>query len=112
MSFLQRAKEKAAELGSATKRQTIRGKLEIDVRRIEGKISDEKDRIGHALFPSLQDGSLKTEVAEVQEHLDAIAAFQQGLDAKRKEIDDLKDDRDLTPEEEKAAEAEAAAASG
>ena len=38
MSFFQRAKEKAAEIGSATKRQTIRGKLEIDARRIEGKV--------------------------------------------------------------------------
>ena len=67
-------------------------KLEIEVRRLEGKISDEKNGIGRAVFPLLEAGTLAVDNADVSAHMSAIATIGAELAAKRKEIQDLGDD--------------------
>lgn len=94
MSFFKRAKEVAGDLGAAGKRQAQRGKLEVEVRRLEGKISSEKDAIGQALYPLLERGELQVDLPEVHEHLKAIADLQGELGVKRAEIEALKEGGD------------------
>ena len=89
MSFFKRAKEKAGDLADASKRQAQRGKLEIEVRRLESKVGSEKDAIGHALFPQLEAGTLQVDSPEVQEHMSSIVALNAEIAAKKAEIEEL-----------------------
>jgi hypothetical protein len=87
MSVLTRAKEVTANLASASKRQAQRGKLEMEVRRLESKVSAEKNAIGHALFPLLETEILQVDVAEVQQHMTAIQELLTEILEKRAEIE-------------------------
>ena len=49
MSFLKKVKEIGGDLADSGKRSAQRGKLELEVRRLEGKINDEKNGIGQAV---------------------------------------------------------------
>jgi hypothetical protein len=86
MSFFRKAKEATADLAAASKRQAQRGKLEIEVKRLESKVSSEKDAIGHALFPLLEAGGLKVDLPEVGKHLETVAELVAEIAAKRAEI--------------------------
>ena len=114
MSFFKRAKEVAGDLGAASKRQAQRGKLEIEVRRLESKVGSEKDQIGHAVFPMLEAGTLTIDAAEVQEHMTAIASLNEEIAAKKAEIDELTkdDDEGESSDGEAKSEPETAAPSG
>ncbi len=101
MSFFKRAKEVAGDLGAASKRQAQRGKLEIEVRRLESKVGSEKDAIGHALFPMLESGSLAVDSPEVQDHMTSIANLVAEVAAKKAEIEELSGD-----DEDRAKDAE------
>lgn len=98
MSFFKKAMEKAADIGgdvaSASKRQAQRGKLELDAKRISGKIDDEKNAIGHLLFPRLQSGQLSVDDPALGAKLASIASLETELAEKRHEIDALKSDDD------------------
>ena len=107
MSFLKKMKNLTGDLAEGTKQKAQRGKLEIEVRRLEGKIDDEKNGLGHAIYPQLADGSVTVENADVADHLTKISALNDELAAKRKEIDGLGDDDDSRADEP----AEAAVAS-
>ena len=87
MSFLRKARELTGDVAAASKRQAQRGKLEIEVRRLEGKVSSEKDAIGHALFPLLEAGTLQTDVPEVQTHMAAIKDLMGEIGERRAELD-------------------------
>lgn len=91
MSFFKKAREVTGDLAAASKRQAQRGKLEIDVRRLESKASSEKDAIGQALFPLLDAGTLLVDAPEVQEHLKAIKDLQAEIAERRAEIDALRE---------------------
>ncbi len=86
MSFLSRAKEVTGHVAAASKRRALKGKLALDVRRLESKISSEKDAIGQALFPLLEAKTVQVELPEVHEHMTAIAQLLRELDEKRAEI--------------------------
>jgi hypothetical protein len=88
MSLLTRAKEVTGGLANTSKRQAQRGKLELEIRRLEGKLGSEKSAIGDALFPLLESGTLAA--PGVSDHVSAIRALMDEIDAKRSEIDDLK----------------------
>lgn len=89
MSFLRKARELTGDVAAASKRQAQRGKLEIELRRLEGKVSSEKDAIGHALFPLLESGTLQTDVADVQTHMATIKELLGEIGERRAEIDAL-----------------------
>jgi hypothetical protein len=88
MSLLTRAKEVTGGLANTSKRQAQRGKLELEIRRLEGKIGSEKTAIGEALFPLLESGTLNA--PGVSDHVSAIRKLMDEIDAKRAEIDELK----------------------
>ncbi len=94
MSFFRKAKEVTGDLAAASKRQAQRGKLELDVRRLESKVSSEKDAIGQALFPLLEAGTLTVDVPEVQDHMKAISDLQVEIAQKKGEIEALKEPGD------------------
>lgn len=94
MSLLSRAKEITGGLADTSKRQAQRGKLELDVRRLEGKINDEKSAIGEAVYPLLEAGTLTTDAPGVSDHLATIKALLADIDAKRAEIDTLRSSGD------------------
>jgi hypothetical protein len=89
MSFLRKARELTGDVAAASKRQAQRGKLELELRRLEGKVSSEKDAIGHALFPLLESGTLQTDVADVQTHMTTIKELMGEIAERRAEIDAL-----------------------
>lgn len=91
MSFFKKAKEVTSDLAAASKRQAQRGKIEIEVRRLESKVGSEKDAIGHALFPMLESGTLQVEVPEVKDHLAAIVDLQREIAEKRAEMEALRE---------------------
>lgn len=90
MSLLSRAKELTGGLADTSKRQAQRGKLEIEVRRLEGKVSDEKAAIGEAVYPALEAGTLVTDAPGVSDHVATIKSLLADIEAKRSEIDELK----------------------
>ena len=94
MSFFKKAREVTGDLAAASKRQAQRGKLEVEVRRLESKVSSEKDAIGQALFPVLEAGTLVVDVPEVHEHLQAIKDLQAEIIEKRAEMDALREPGD------------------
>jgi hypothetical protein len=90
MSFLKRAREVTGDIASASKRQAQRGKLEIEVRRIESKVSAEKDAIGHALYPLLDAGTLTIDLPDVATHMAAIESLLKELHERQADIEALK----------------------
>lgn len=89
MSLFRRAKEVTGDLAGASKRQAQRGKLELELRRLESKISSEKDAIGQAIYPSLESGDLKVDLPDVATHMAAISSLNAELAEKKAEIDAL-----------------------
>jgi hypothetical protein len=96
MAFLDKAKKavgKAAEVGgdvaAKSKRQAQRGKLEIEAKRLSGKIDEEKNQIGQLLYPLLQSGQLTVDVPEVGDRMRAIAQIESEVAEKRAEIEAL-----------------------
>jgi len=90
MSLLSRAKEITGGLADTSKRQAQRGKLELEVRRLEGKVNDEKAAIGEAVYPLLDAGTLTTDAPGVSDHIAAIKSLLADIEAKRAEIDTLR----------------------
>jgi hypothetical protein len=98
MSFLKKVKEIGGDLADSGKRSAQRGKLELEVRRLEGKINDEKNGIGQAVFPLLEAGTLTIENEVVAAHMAKIAELAEDLAGKRRDIDALgEDDGDEKP---------------
>ncbi|MEP6871372.1 MAG: hypothetical protein ABI939_05920 [Anaerolineaceae bacterium] len=89
MSFFRRVKDATSDLASASKRRAKRGKLEVDVRRLESKISAEKNAIGHAIFPLLQSAAVQVELPEVEERMRTVAELLNQIGAKKAELDHL-----------------------
>lgn len=106
MSLLTRAKEMAGGLANTSKQQAQRGKLEIEVRRLEGKVGTEKEAIGDLLFPLLEAGTVSAPGTE--EHVAAIRALLDEIEAKRDEINELRAGHDDEPDDN-ADEAESTA---
>jgi hypothetical protein len=104
MSFLKKVKDITGDLADTGKRGALRGKLELEVRRLDGKVNDEKNGIGRAVFPLLEAGTLTIEDEAVKGHLTRIAALNEELAAKHKEIESLGDgdDSGSKPEAESA----------
>jgi hypothetical protein len=92
MSFLRRAKEVTGDLAAASKRQAQRGKLELEIRQLEGKVNSEKDAIGHAVFPLLEAGTVVVDLPEVRSHLASITALLDTIAQRKAEIEMLKRD--------------------
>ena len=108
MSFLKKLKDVTGDLAEGTKRGAQRGKFELEVRRVEGKIGDEKNALGLTLFPLLLDGRLTVENADVTAAMAKIATLSDELASKRKEIEDLGDDDSAAVKVEEPAESAAA----
>ena len=89
MSFLKKVKEITGDIADSGKRGALRGKLELEVRRLEGKLNDEKNGIGQAVFPLLAAGTVAIADEAVAGHMTRIAVLSEELTAKRKEIDSL-----------------------
>jgi hypothetical protein len=89
VTFFRRAREVTGNLAGAGKRQAQKGKLEVESRRLESRISSEKDAIGHALFPLLEAGTLTVELPEVDAHLETIGELLGELGTKRAEMEAL-----------------------
>jgi hypothetical protein len=89
MSFLRKAREITGDVAAASKRQAQRGKLEIELRRLESRVNSEKDAIGHLLFPLLEAGTLQADVADVQTHMTAIKQLSGEIGERKAEIEAL-----------------------
>lgn len=89
MSIFRKAKEATGDLAAASKRQAQRGKLEIEVRRLESKVNSEKDAIGHLVFPLLEAGTLQVDSPDVQDHMKTIAELTGDIAERRAEIEAL-----------------------
>jgi hypothetical protein len=89
MSIFRKAKEATGDLAAASKRQAQRGKLEIEVRRLESKVNSEKDAIGHLVFPLLEAGTLQVDSPDVQDHMKTIAELMGEIGERRAEIEAL-----------------------
>lgn len=107
MSMFRRAKELSGDLAAASKRQAQRGKIELDLRRLEGKVDDEKNAIGQAIFPLLEAGTLQVDAPEVHEHLNRIAELNAEIVGKRAEVDALGHEADSPAPAESAPDAPA-----
>jgi hypothetical protein len=90
MSLLRKAKEVTSDLAAASKRQAQRGKLELEVKRVESRISSEKDAIGHTVFPLLRGGSLAVDVPEVALRLKNVEGLEAETSKKREELETLR----------------------
>ncbi len=55
----------------------------MDVRRLESKITAEKNAIGQAIFPLLQSTAVQVDLPEVHEHMRTIAELLTQLGAKQ-----------------------------
>jgi len=111
MSLLTRAKEVTGGLANTSKRQAQRGKLELEIRRLEGKVGTEKAAIGDVLFPLLDAGTLTAPAAD--DHVANIRELLAEIEAKRNEIDELRagnDDADGDADDAGTSLAEDAAA--
>jgi hypothetical protein len=89
MSIFRKAREATGDLAAASKRQAQRGKLEIEMRRLESKINSEKDAIGHLVFPLLEAGTLQVDLLDVQDHMKTIAELIGEIGERRAEIEAL-----------------------
>jgi hypothetical protein len=89
MSFFRRAKEVTYGLASAGTRQAQRGKLHIEVRRLESKVGSENAAIGQVVYPLLEAGTLVVDLPEVAAHVKAISELLAEVARKRAEIDSL-----------------------
>jgi hypothetical protein len=89
MSIFRKAKEATGDLAAASKRQAQRGKLGIEVRRLESKVNSEKDAIGHLVFPLLEVGTLQVDSPDVQDHMKTIAELAGEIGERRAEIEAL-----------------------
>ena len=90
MSVLSRAREVTGDIAAVGKRQVQRGKLEVEVRRLESKVGEEKNVIGHALYPLLDAGTVQLDDPEVQTHMSAIADLLLEITEKKDAMDALK----------------------
>lgn len=106
MSFFKRAGDVSADLAAATKRQARRAKLELEARRLASKIESEKGKIGHAVYPLLDEGKLQLDVPEVQRHMQAIASLKAELAERRAAIEALSQDGDEQSEADANARAD------
>lgn len=89
MSFLSRTKEVTGHLAAGRKRRAVKGKLELKVRRLESKMSSEKDSIGQVLIPLLEARTVQVALPEVHERMTAIAQLLRELGERRAEIEAL-----------------------
>ena len=89
MSIFRKAREATGDLAAASKRQAQRGKLELEVRRLESKISSEKDAIGHLVFPLLEAGTLQVDIPDVHDHMLTISELTGEIAERRAEIETL-----------------------
>ena len=103
MSFFRRAKEMTGDLASAGKRQAQRGKLELEVRRLESKIGSEKAAFGEAVYPLLEAGTLTVGLPDVETHMKAITDLLAEIAAKQAEIDALGAPEGEAPDTDQAA---------
>jgi hypothetical protein len=91
MSFLKKVKDIGSDIAETSKRGAQRGKLELDVRRIEGKMEDEKKAIGLILFNLMETGVLQVDNDDVKTHLASLETLHGELAEKHREIDNLKE---------------------
>lgn len=89
MSIFRKAREATGDLAAASKRQAQRGKLEIELRRLESKVNSEKDAIGHLVFPLLEAGTLMVDLPEVHDRMMTIGELTGEIAERRAEIEAL-----------------------
>jgi hypothetical protein len=89
MSFFRKAREVTGDVAAASKRQAQRGKLELEVRRLESKVNSEKDAIGQALFPLLEAGTLQVDLPEVHDRMKTIGELLGEVGQRKAEIETL-----------------------
>ena len=77
----------ANDLVAAGIRQAQMAKMQLEAHRLESKIDEEKDRIGHALYPLLEHKLLQVEEPDVAMRMKAISELYLQLAAKKAEID-------------------------
>lgn len=89
MSIFKKAKGAAGDLAAASKRQAQRGKLELELRRLESKVNSEKDAIGPLVYPLLEAGTLQVDLIEVQDHMMTISELSSEIAERRAEMEAL-----------------------
>ena len=89
MSIFRKAREATGDLAAASKRQAQRGKLELELRRLESKVNSEKNAIGHLVFPLLEAGTLQVDLPEVHDHMKTIAELTGEIGQRHAEIEAL-----------------------
>lgn len=78
----------AASLGSTAKRQARRAQLEIEARRLEGRVNKEFAAIGKALYPALQGGTIPA-TPEMESAMVSLKGLLASLDAARTELEQV-----------------------
>lgn len=76
----------AASLGGTAKRQARRAQLEIEARRLEGRVNKEFAVIGKALYPALQAGTIEA-TPEMEKAMVSLKGLLASLDAARTELE-------------------------
>ncbi len=93
MTFFDRVRDTVRETATAateaTRKQARRAQLEMRESRLKARIGREKTAIGEALYPLLNSGELKSDLAEVQTALSRIETLNEQLAENTAELDAL-----------------------
>jgi hypothetical protein len=90
--LLNSAQRFASRAAHETRRQAERAMLELDIRRLEGRIEKEEAAIGRLLYPLLADGTLKVDVPGIESHIEEIRRTSVEVAQKRTEVAALRTD--------------------
>ncbi|GAB4334148.1 MAG: hypothetical protein Kow0010_21000 [Dehalococcoidia bacterium] len=94
MGIWDRTREAASRAAAATRRGARRARLEMEQRRIEGRIRRQKSRIGEAVYPLIKAGAVTIDLPEVAAAIREIDRLNDDLERTRREIVALGDGGD------------------
>lgn len=89
MPFVIRARDTAADLAAASKRQVQRARLEIESRRLESKINSAMAAMGSELYALIETGELRVDAPSVHERIATIANLRSEFSETRAAIETL-----------------------
>lgn len=89
MGIWDRTRDTASRAAAATRRGARRARLEVEQRRIERRIHQQKGRIGEAVYPLVKTGAVAVDLPEVSAAIREIDRLNDDLERARREIASL-----------------------
>lgn len=84
--FAGRTRDVASSLSNTARRQSRRAQLELEHRRLQGRLRKQYAVIGEALLPRIKDGSIAADDAAIADAITSIDGLQASLEHNRKEL--------------------------